>query len=329
MSLLVPSWLLICYDITMRLAFLSFLLLAVITGSGYIYLTTIALCVTPIYYRIGDFDDRFSISQSSSKEAVSKAGSVWESLTNRDLFIYDEKAKFTINFIYDDRQEIALDQHDTEARLNTVEEQNKKIEAEFKALERTFIQAKEQYEQSVASYNLALNNLNEKIDRFNASNAPTQAEERQLHREQAALERDAMALDVEVGRLNQMSDELNSLVQRGNVMVELYNQGVQSYNSRFGEAHEFTQGDYRSNQINIYTFLNEEELIRVLVHELGHSLGIGHVENEESMMYHMMSNQPKVASLSREDEEAFFATCGADTDFKNRLITRIVTYLRI
>lgn len=311
----------------MRLAFLFFLLIAVATGSGYMYLTSIALCVTPVHYRIGAFDDRFSLSESSAKAALLEAESVWESLTDRDLFIYDDNAKFTVNFIYDDRQLVALDQHDTEARLNTVEEQNQKISEEFKALERTFTQAKDRYEKNVSAYNTAFNELNEQIEAYNNSDIPSEKEEQRLRQVQQALERDATALDEEVSRLNQLSDELNDIAQRGNVMVEVYNQGVQSYNNRFGEAHEFTQGDYRSNQINIYTFLDDEELVRVLVHEFGHALGIGHVENDQSMMYHIMSNQPDVASLSLEDKEAFLATCGTDNDLKNRLITRIVHYL--
>jgi len=313
----------------MRLAFLIFLLLAVIAGSGYTYLTAIAVCVTPLHYRIGTFDDRFIITEASAKEALAEAEAVWESLTDRNLFIYDEEAKFTINFIYDDRQAVALDQHDTEARLNTVEEQNQKINAEFKALENVFNQKKAHYEQAVLAYNLAFNNLNKKIDEYNNSPNPSTEEEQGLRLEQRELDREARALDEEVRELNAMSDQLNDLAQRGNVMVEVYNQGVQSYNNRFGEAHEFTQGDYQGNEINIYTFLDEAELVRVLVHEFGHALGIGHVENDVSMMYHIMSNQPAVASLSREDEEAFFATCGADTDLKNRLITRIAHYLKL
>lgn len=311
----------------MRLAFLIFLLIAVATGSGYAYLTTIAVCVTPLHYRIGTIDERFSISEETAKEAIARSEAVWESLTERDLFVYDEEAKFTVNFVYDDRQVVALDQHDTEARLNTVEEQNQKINAEFKVLESTFNQAKEQYEKRVLAYNTAFNELNKKIDEYNNSTNPTEEEEQNLRREQSNLEREAKALDAEVKVLNSMSDELNDLAQRGNVMVEVYNQGVQSYNTIFGDAREFTQGDYQGEQINIYTFLDEAELVRVLVHEFGHALGVDHVENDVSMMYHMMSNQPNVASLSHEDEEAFFATCGADTNLKNRLITTLALYI--
>lgn len=321
--------LLIWYYIGMRLAFLIFLLITVATGSGYAYLTTMALCVTPLHYRIGTFDERFSISETSAKAALVEAESVWEDLTERDLFVYDEEAKFVVNFIYDDRQAVVLDQHDTEARLNTVEEQNQKIRDEFKVLENVFIADKERYEEAVATYNQAFADLNERIDRYNSSSNPSEEEEDNLRQEQARLEQDARALDEEVKRLNTISDELNDLAQRGNVMVEVYNQGVQSYNNRFGEAHEFTQGDYQGGEINIYTFLDEAELVRVLVHEFGHGLGIGHVENDASMMYHIMSNQPAVASLSREDEEAFFMTCGEDTDLKNRLVTPIVRYFKL
>jgi len=99
------------------------------------------------------------------------------------------------------------------------------------------------------------------------------------------------------------------------------------FNEQFGESREFTQGDYQGDKISIYTFLDEAELVRVLVHEFGHALGIGHVENSESMMYHLMSNQPTIARLSVEDTQAFFAVCGQDNDLKNRLITNITQFI--
>jgi len=312
----------------MRLIFLLFLLGAAAFGSGYFYLTTIATCVTPIYYRIGAFDERFSLSEEEAKVALAEAEAVWEAKTSRDLFIYDDKAKFTVNFIFDDRQAVALDQHDIEARLNTVEEQNQKINAEFKALERVFATAREKYEKKVSTYNSSLIELNKKIEAYNTSSSPNEIDEQSLQQARVTLENEAKVLDAEAKNLNRLSSELNAIAQRGNVMVEVYNQSVQSYNTRFGEGREFTQGDYQGNQINIYTFLDRAELVRVLVHELGHALGVGHVENDTSMMYHMMSNQPVVASLSHEDTVAFFATCGADTDLKNRLITKITSYLK-
>lgn len=313
----------------MRLAFLFFLLLAVITGSAYSYVSTVALCVVPVHYRLGVIDKQFGISEVEARESLSQAEAVWESLTERELFIYDEAANFTVNFVFDDRQATALDQHNTENRLNTVEEQNQKILNEFKDLENIFTLAKETYKKNVDTYNHEQGDLNEQIEAYNSSDNPSPKREQELRTAQNALEAKALELDQEAERLNIISTQLNSLAERGNVMVEVYNQTVQSYNIHFGEAREFTQGDYQGTSINIYTFLDKNELGRVFVHEFGHALGINHVENKESMMYYRMGGQPEVASLSHEDQTAFFATCGTDTDLKNRLVTKISKFFKL
>lgn len=313
----------------MRLLFLFFLLIVVVLGSGYFYLSTMAVCVTPIQYRIGTFDSRFGITPEVAKDALIKAEAVWESVTDRELFTYNEAASFTVNFVFDERQAIVFDQHETEDRLNTVEEQNQKINAEFKVLEEKFKAKRTQYEQAVATYNSALQTLNQKIEAYNTADEPSRETEEVLNQARRQLEAEVRKLDEEATVLNQMSNDLNTLARRGNIMIEVYNQGVQSYNSRFGDAREFTQGDYQGDSINVYTFLDEAELIRVLVHEFGHALGMGHVDNDVSMMYDLMANQPAIASLSAEDVQAFATTCGADTDLKNRLITIINSYLSL
>jgi predicted Zn-dependent protease len=312
----------------MRLAFLFFLLTTVVFGSSYFYVTTIAVCVTPLQYRIGSFDERFSLTKEEAIEALAQSEVVWEALTERDLFVYDESARFTVNFVFDERQAVALDQHETEARLNTVEEQNQKINEEFRSLERSFLDARRAYEKRVEVYNQTQGALNKRITRYNNISIFDADEERAISVAQQQLEQQATALEREVIALNQTLNELNALAERGNVMVEVFNQGVRQFNERFGESREFTQGDYQGDRINIYTFLDEDELVRVLVHEFGHALGIGHVENSESMMYHLMSNQPTVARLSAEDTQAFFATCGQDTDLKNRVITTLNKFIQ-
>lgn len=311
----------------MRLLFLITLLITVVLSSSYVYVTTLAECVTPLHYRVGVFDARFAISEEAAIVALQSAEAVWEELTDRELFILDDTADFTINFIFDDRQAVVFDQNETENRLNTVEEQNEKIKKEFAALEAVFITARDQYEQAVAQYNQEQTALNQQVADYNSTSDVDSAVEAALRQAQQRLDATVATLDADADRLNQLREDLNTLAERGNTLIELYNRSVESFNDRFGESREFTQGDYQGDQINIYTFLDEAELVRVLVHEFGHALGIDHVENSESMMYHLMSDQPTIARLSAEDTQAFFASCGQDTDLKNRLITTITRYL--
>jgi hypothetical protein len=72
-------------------------------ASGY---TAAHTCVVPISYRIGELDGRFHLDTEEAKVIFEKAESVWEEATGRELFIYDETAAFTVNFVFDDRHSV-------------------------------------------------------------------------------------------------------------------------------------------------------------------------------------------------------------------------------
>ena len=60
-----------------------------------------------------------------------------------------------------------------------------------------------------------------------------------------------------------------------------------------GAGEKFSAGEYirdeTGERINIYQFDGRDKLIRVLAHELGHALGLDHVDDPASVMYEMNS----------------------------------------
>jgi len=107
---------------------------------------------------------------------------------------------------------------------------------------------------------------------------------------------------------------MNAIGAEGNLLVEGYNEIVDTYNSRFDADREFTQGDYQGDAINIYQFDSKEELEIVLAHEFGHALSLGHVEGEESIMFHFMGAQSLEEGTTVFDVDEFERVCG-DTGF--------------
>jgi predicted Zn-dependent protease len=56
--------------------------------------------------------------------------------------------------------------------------------------------------------------------------------------------------------------------------------------------------------------LDEDELMLVLAHEMGHALGIGHVDNPQSVMYRLMGNQARPGlELTEDDRYALMDIC--------------------
>ena len=269
-----------------------------------------AVCPAPLAYSIGEIDESFGLSHDDVRLALSDAESVWEDATGQNLFIYDEDSIFTINFIYDERQEYADAEGNFKEKLDktqtvsdAISQTYSKLVASYNNLQIDYSDKVERYEKNLAAYNTQVGELN--------------AQGGAKPKEYEALQERKVELDAEQASLNTLSQELTVLVKeineigdRGNVLVETYNRGVNEYNDTFGESHEFTQGTYSSDKrIDIYTYADNDELRLVLAHEFGHALSLDHVTNEESVMYFLIGEQPTEFAPTEEDMSEFIRVC--------------------
>lgn len=305
-------------------------LLLIVSLALYWYAAVGMVCQAPLSYQIvGPIDERFGITEAEAAAAVKDAEAVWEETLGRELFYAASGARtdVTINFVFGERQASALAEADLRERLEDKQMSSSDLQAQYDKLVSEYQVAKKAHEVSVGAYEARLAAYNAEVAQYNdAGGAPPDVFE-ELGRTEVALAKDADQLEADAESLKERAAEINKLGEAGNQIIRQYNDTVETYNEQFGTAEEFTEGDYQDGRINVYTFANQTELVKVLAHELGHALSVSHVEGSNSVMYYLLEDQPTPLTLSPQDTAAVMAVCGDPGSVGTRVRALINRYI--
>lgn len=313
----------------MRSSFLIALIIAIFFSGGAWYQSTAALCPVPLSYRIGEVNPSFNLSLEEAKQKVQRAEAQWEESVNRNLFDYDENADFAVNFIFDERQEASNAEERERRFLDGQLAENEELFEVVEAAQREYDNLAADYEVRVAAYERRLVEYNQTVQQYNDRGGAPESEFEALEVERIALNRESADLSNTVTQLNNLAAQINALSTEGNRLIDSYNEDVTEYNDAFGHGHEFTQGDYRGDEINIYEFSNDNELQAVLLHEFGHALGIDHIDATSSVMYYLLEEADVSPRFSGADLEAFYAVCGSGKEWDHQVRKAIRSVLAI
>ena len=105
------------------------------------------------------------------------------------------------------------------------------------------------------------------------------------------LEDERSALDKKREELNSKGEELNKLGETIKALSQKLNLDVENFNGTYVRARDFEKGVYDGKAINIYEYEKEDDLRLTLVHEFGHALGLGHLENPKAIMNRKLAVQ--------------------------------------
>lgn len=264
-----------------------------------------AACARPVTYAVTGYDARFGISEEAFTAAITEAAALWNTAAGKTVLSVSDKPAVTVSLLYDERQE-AIDLGQT---IGGEQSAYDAMKESVDALSARFVKERTAYESEVAAFERAADAYEAEVQSWNEKGGAPPEEYAELEREKRSLERRRVALNRQMEDVNALADEIQGKVRELNALADETNEKVNEYNKTLG--HDFDQGNYveddQGRRITIFTFEDTMELKRVLAHEFGHALGIGHVEDAGSIMYSY--NIGNLLRLSEEDISALKEVC--------------------
>ncbi len=234
-------------------------------------------CTEPVGWYIGEIDERFGFSHAQVLEAAELAAAVWNAdRPRRPYFVYDASGTLPIHLKYDHRVNQIVGEQEDFQRLIA------------------------EYHDQLAAYNDRLEKYEADLKRFNEGRVRghRNLDRMRLNRESEELQREQQRLAEITQSLEQQKPQ-----RRGVQHLHIGHYQRQVLRSRGVER-------IVEEQIFIMQASDFEELVLVLAHELGHSLGVEHVDDAEAVMHPYGTVPPHGRiRLTPADREALRAAC--------------------
>lgn len=271
-------------------------------------------CAEALTFRVGNIDERFSITEDEVVRLMTDVAKIWSDAADTTLIRYDEEGDISVNLVYAEEQQLSDRERQHRDRLEHEEFSITVLENEYQRLNREYEAEVRQYDDESVQLQQTIDQLNEWVREKNDVGGFTEEELTQFERRKAGIDRVRIDLAQQERTLERKAAELNEKITFLNQKVASKNRLVDEYNRQFPGVRKFTQGAYEwtnnSRTINIFHFLDDDELRLVIAHEMGHALGIGHVSNPESVMHEMMESQDRrELELTEQDIQALRNIC--------------------
>lgn len=269
-------------------------------------------CTEPILYSVKTIDPRFGITKEQLEVNIERAAKIWSDQIGKPLFKKSIDGDLTISLVYDNRQQTTNDLKEIGNSIDRKKADYDSLKLRYESLKDSYEIQKRAIDLKISSFNSDKAAYEEQVRYWNKRGGAPSNEAAKLDQQRAELNakaaeisKDESAINALVIRINEMTNDINILAKELNYNVNTYNTTGASTGKEFNEG-EYVR-DATGERITIYQFESNLKLIRVLEHELGHALGLGHVKNVKSIMYYLNAGENE--KLTPEDVVELKSAC--------------------
>ena len=277
-------------------------------------LSTPGPCDQPITYSIGSFDGRFGIDKQQLLEVTDKAAAIWNGVLGKDILHDSVQGSVKINLVYDYRQQTTDKLKEIGIKIDDTQSSYDSLKANYNTMISAYGRQKSSFDAEVSKFESAKSTYEKEVSHWNSVGGAPAAQYAVLQREKAGLDAQSISLEDEQSKLNDSVNAINSAASLLNGMAHDLNMNVKTFNSvSTSTGKVFNEGQYieynNGKNIYIYEFEDQDKLLRVIAHELGHAIGLEHVQDSNAIMYYLNegSNETPTAADIQELEKV----CGA------------------
>ncbi len=272
-------------------------------------------CQVPIAYSVAGLDERFDLSRADFLSAIQEAEANWEEPLGLDLFAEGENGELTFSLVYDERQQTTEQLQKMGIVIDETKAGYADLKSEYDRIYPEYTSKKTILDRDLANFNRASANYESAVTDSNAEGGASGEEYERLQAERARLNQTATQINAQVLEVNSLAENVNALANSLNDLADKLNIVADTYNTIGDQLGDnFVEGTFGAsslgNSITIYQFQDHAKLVRVLQHEMGHALGLEHVDDPEAIMYWL--NEGGGASPNETDLAALKQLCRLD-----------------
>lgn len=271
--------------------FKSIAIIAVIATGGYYAYAQLnpVPCSAPIKYSLGEVNPGFNLSEDQFLKEIETAAGIWSNSVGRELFEYAPDGELKINLIYDYRQQSTNKLKDLGLNIENNQESYNQLKTRYQSMRTEYETRKAALEADAADYSRKHKVYSEQVKYWNAQGGAPEDKYKELQQQKSSLDAQKKRIETEQESLKKLVENINALAAALNQLAQSLNLNIAQYNT-VGEllGEQFEEGLYveenGEKRIDIFEFQDKIQLTRLIAHELGHALGIDHVEDEQAIM---------------------------------------------